>query len=113
MAVPGNNTNVQAAMRRAITRFNETFSAKYAALAEQTAKDNAPWKDRTGDARRLLNGKVIDDGEAIGIQLIHRVEYGKFLETANSGKNAILKPTIEGIRADYLNVARQVFGGKK
>jgi hypothetical protein len=111
MAAPGNNVDVKGAMNRLITRFNETVSAKYAALAEQTAKDNAPWKDQTGDARKLLKGKTIDDGEAIGIQLVHRVEYGKHLETAHSGRYAILKPTIEGLRERFFQAARQVFGG--
>jgi hypothetical protein len=113
MAEPGNNTNVQAAMGRLLARFRDTVCAKYAAEAEQTAKANAPWKDRTGDARKLLKGRVIDDGEALGFALAHRVEYGKHLETANSGKYAILKPTIEGLRAGFFAAARQVFGGNR
>jgi len=113
MAVPGNNANVQAAMGRLLARFRDTVCAKYAAEAEQTAKANAPWTDRTGDARRLLKGKVIDDGDALGIQLVHRVEYGPNLETANSGKYAILKPTIEGVRADFFAAARECFGGRR
>jgi hypothetical protein len=110
--VPGNNTDVQAAMNRLIARFRDTFCEKYAALAEQTAKANAPWTDRTGDARKLLKGKVINDEEAIGIQLMHRVEYGKYLERDGDGKHAILKPTIEGLRAGFFETARAVFGGK-
>jgi hypothetical protein len=113
MAVPGNNTNVQAAMGRLLVRFRDTVCEKYAAEAEQKAKENAPWTDRTGDARKLLKGEVVDDGEALGFSLAHRVEYGKHLETANSGKYAILKPTIEGLRADFFAAARQVFGDRR
>jgi len=113
MAGDGNNTNVQAAMGRLLVRFRDTICAKYAAEAEQIAKDNAPWKDRTGDARKLLKGKVIDDGDNLGFALIHRVEYGKHLETANSGKYAILKPTIEALRAGFFATASQVFGGNR
>jgi len=112
MAVPGNNTNVQAAMGRLLARFSDTVCAKYAAEAEQIAKANAPWTNRTGDARKLLKGEVIDDGESIGISLMHRVEYGKHLETANDGKYAILKPTIESLRSGFFATARSFFGGR-
>jgi len=77
---------VQAAMGRLVARFRDTVCEEYAAEAEQAAKANAPWVDRTGDARELLKGKVIDEKDAVGFQLMHRVEYGKHLETANSGK---------------------------
>ena len=109
----GNQTNVQAAMERITKRFSETISAKYAVDAEQMAKDNAPWEDRTGDARKLLKGKVIDEENAIGFRLMHRVEYGKYLETANSNKYAILKPTIEALRADFFKAAREIFRSKR
>jgi len=103
--------DVQAAVGRLLVRFMDTACAKYAAEAEQIAKANAPWTDRTGDARKLLKGKVIDDGESLGVRLMHRVEYGKHLETAHDGKYAILKPTIEGLRSDFFSVARKFFGG--
>jgi len=105
--------DITAAMRRLIKRFNETVSAKYAAEAEQYAKENRPWTDRTGDARRLLKGAVIDGDGFIGIRLMHRVEYGKRLETANDGKYAILKPTIENLRSAFFATARDFFGGRQ
>jgi hypothetical protein len=43
---------------------------------------------------------------------MHRVEYGKYSETANEGKCAILKITIEGLRADFFNAVEKFFGGK-
>jgi len=107
--VPGNNTNVKAAMDRLTARFRDTFCEEYAFEAEL----NAPWTDRTGDARKLLKGEVIDKKGAIGIQLLHRVEYRKALETANDGNYAILKPTIEGLRAKFFETVREIFGGKK
>lgn len=113
MAEPGNNTNVQAARGRLLTRFRDDVCAKYAAEAEQRAKESRPWTDRTGDARRLLKGKVIDDGEALGVALCHRVEYGKWLETANDGKYAILKPTIESLRSDFFAKMREFFGDRR
>lgn len=104
--------DVKAAMSRIISRFRDTICEKYAAEAEQIAKSTAPWTDRTGDARKLLKGSVINDKDVIGFQLAHRVEYGKHLETANDGKYAILKPTIESMRAGFFNAARIAFGGK-
>jgi len=111
--VDGNNTNIQAAMGRLLVRLRDTVCAKYAVEAEQIAKANAPWKDQTGDARKLLKGVVIDDGKALGVALVHRVEYGKHLETANDGKYAILKPTIEGLRAKFFEAARKAFGDRR
>jgi len=104
--------DVQAAMGRLLTRFRDTVCVKYASEAEQMAKANAPWTDRTGDARKLLKGKVVDDGEALGFQLMHRVEYGKHLERDGDGKYSILKPTVESLRASFFNVANSIFGGK-
>jgi len=104
--------DVQAAMGRLVTRFRDTVCAKYAAEAEQIAKANAPWTDRTGDARKLLKGAVVDDCDALGFQLMHRVEYGKHLERDGDGKYSILKPTIEGLRASFFNVAKSIFGGR-
>jgi len=48
----------------------------------------------------------------LGIRLMHRVEYGKHLETANSGKYAILKPTIENIRQDFFDAVKKAVGGR-
>ena len=105
-------TDVHAAVGRVLARFRDTVCAKYAAEAEQRAKENRPWTDRTGDARKLLKGRVIDDGETLGVALAHRVEYGKSLETAHDGKYAILKPTIEGLRSEFFATARKFFGGR-
>lgn len=56
---------------------------------------NAPWTDRTGDARAGL-GFAIDEGltEAT-VTLYHSVSYGVWLEIALGGRYAIIVPTIE------------------
>ena len=102
---PGNHTNIDAAMGRLLLKFRDTVCVKYAAEAEQIAKENAPWTDRTGDARKLLRGTVIDDGKALGFQLAHRVEYGKWLERDGDGKYSILKPTVEGLKVGFFEAA--------
>ena len=113
-------------MERLTNRFVETACKKYAAEAEQLAKANAPWEDRTGDARKLLKGVALDgktevklkkgtvtigEDNCIGFALVHRVGYGKYLEKDGDGKYAILKPVIEAMRPRFLNTARQIFGG--
>jgi hypothetical protein len=106
-----NKVDVQAALGRVLIRVRDTC-AKYAVEAEQIAKGTVPWKDRSKDARKLLKGYVIDDGEALGIGLAHRVEYGPYLERDGDGKYSILKPTIEGLRLSFMGAVREIMGGK-
>lgn len=66
------------------------------AEAEQSAKDNAPWTDRTGDARKSIKGTraVIENSSAYGYLYIG-VDYGIFLELCNQGRFRIIFPTLE------------------
>ncbi len=59
------------------------------------AKSNAPWQDRTGDARAGLDVDVSEDVDAVIIQLYHTVDYGLWLEVIQNGEYAILLPTLE------------------
>ncbi len=68
---------------------------KTAIEALDYAKANAPWADRTGDARAGLDTHVEWDGETIVWQLYHTVSYGLWLETIQSGALAIIMPTLE------------------
>ena len=70
----------------------------WAGTLEARAKKNAPWKDRTSNARNGLFGEAEISGfwrDEVLIKLAHSVEYGVFLELANDGKYAILKPTLD------------------
>lgn len=58
-------------------------------------KNNAPWTDQTGAARNGLNGQVFSDDDGVAIVFYHSVFYGIFLELKNSGKYAIINPTIQ------------------
>jgi hypothetical protein len=62
---------------------------------EAYMKNNAPWTDRTGNARNGLAAHAYQDGDQIGILLYHQVSYGIWLEIANAAKYAIINPTIE------------------
>jgi hypothetical protein len=59
------------------------------------AKANAPWNDRTGDARAGLDTSVQWEGDTIVWDLYHQVDYGLPLETIQNGRFAIIMPTLE------------------
>jgi|SRR6478736_3074047 len=65
-------------------------------MVEEDAKANAPWEDRSHDARNGLKAAlVINDREGTyTIFLGHSVAYGVFLEYANGGNFAIIEPTL-------------------
>lgn len=62
---------------------------------EAYAKANAPWEDRTGDAREGLTATAEVEDEGFVINLFHTVEYGIWLEIRWGGTYAIIEPTIE------------------
>lgn len=75
-------------------------------MLEARAKKDAPWTDRTGEARRRLHAKTIVEPNAVIVQLHHGVYYGVFLEVSRAGKFAILKPTLDKSRADIMQALR-------
>lgn len=67
---------------------------------QDDARRNAPWHDRTGNARSGLFAVTDAEGAASDIVAIylshgHTVVYGKFLELSRAGKYAVILPTIE------------------
>lgn len=66
-----------------------------AAKVQDYARDNAPWKDRTTNARGGLFAKSNVNPTNVEIILYHTVPYGIFLEVKNSGEYAIIRPTLE------------------
>lgn len=56
------------------------------------AKHNAPWRDRTGNARRSIHQEQGDNGMStlIGIGM----PYGKYLELSHGGKYRIIHPAV-------------------
>lgn len=57
-------------------------------------KQEAPWTDQTGMARRTLLAEVEQDERRIDLVFSHGVPYGKWLELAHGGRWAIVGPTI-------------------
>jgi hypothetical protein len=70
---------------------------------ESYMKENAPWHDRTGNARRGLSADVSENINAIRIELSHSVDYGIFLEYAMEERFAILEPTARLKGPDVIN----------
>lgn len=66
-----------------------------AAEALEYAQSNAPWADRTGDARAGLDVDVQWEGHSIVWEMFHTVDYGLYLETRWNAKYAIIMPTLE------------------
>lgn len=63
--------------------------------AERYMKSNAPWTDRTGNARQGLHAAVQRERlKLYALILAHTVEYGIWLEVTHGGANRIIEPTI-------------------
>lgn len=81
--------------------------------AEKHMKENAPWTDRTGNARNGLKAQTVVETNQVTIYLFHQVPYGVYLETRNSGKYQIINPTIDIFAPKYVElVAKLAFDGR-
>lgn len=56
------------------------------------AKQNAPWTDRTGNARRSIHSETSMDGMSIAIGIGE--SYGRFLETGFGGRYRVIDPSV-------------------
>lgn len=105
-----NTVDFEAAINRRLDRLYARLEG-FAARAEQQAKEERPWTDQTVDARNGLRGEAFRDESEMGVRLMHTMEYGLYLETANDGKYAILKPTLDAVFPDIKAAAIEEFGG--
>lgn len=64
-------------------------------IIEDYMKINAPWKDRSSNARQTLNVTVDKSKDRTELILAHGMEYGIYLELAHSGAWAIINPTLD------------------
>lgn len=81
----------------------------YAPIVEATAKEDAPWTDRTGNARSGLQGLVDDISETVvALYLIHKMEYGVWLELVHQERYAVILPTMQAHYADIFNMLKSV-----
>lgn len=73
----------------------EEIVREFASEMASYAQTNAPWEDRTGEARSGLHTEVYEGDNTMGITLFHTVDYGVWLEVRWGGKYAIIMPTVE------------------
>lgn len=74
---------------------------RYETLATNHLRENAPWKDRTGNARNGLMAK--HDATPMvkhELTLYHSMPYGYWLEVRWSGRYAIIGPTMVALAPD-------------
>lgn len=70
---------IQSLSRQAPNVVNDIATSE-ASCAEAWMKENAPWTDRTSDARQGLFGRSERSGNVITVTLGHTMEYGEYLE---------------------------------
>lgn len=90
----------------------ETF-LEYAIEILNYAQDNAPWADRTGDARHGLDVDVYQQGDEVVLDLFHTVSYGQWLETIQGGEFAIIMPTLERFAPEVFGAAGGITAGEE
>lgn len=78
-----------------------------AAEMENYGKENRPWTDRTGNARRSITGTHAIEKNNIRAVLAIGVDYGVYLELSNGGKYRIVWPTIQQHRQKFLNYLKE------
>lgn len=78
--------------------------------AESYMRENAPWTDRTGNARSTLHAEAFHEPPIRhGIVCSHGMPYGIWLEIANEGRFQIINPTIDAVGQELMNGLRLLF----
>lgn len=79
-------------------------------VLEAYAKENAPWTDRTGNARQGLQA-IVDDlsQDTVKLYLAHGMEYGLWLEIRWAGRYAAIWPTIQAHLTQIRQMLQEVF----
>lgn len=80
----------------------------YGSKMQSEAQQEAPWKDRTGDARKGLFGEAMEDEDKLRVRISHSMEYGVYLELAHSQKYAILEPVAKRNAPEFIRDAQEV-----
>jgi hypothetical protein len=111
------------------------IASKWGQDAQDAARQQAPWEDRSGNARSgiffaveglglgtmigevsaeakaLMKDVKVESAEGRGVIVVvsHTVFYGKYLETARGGKHAIIMSTIEANLPKLENLVSEIF----
>ena len=81
-----------------------------AKLMESWAKENAPWTDRTSNARQGIKGQAYWNSDTIIVTLSHSVNYGIWLELANHRNYAILEKSINAEKDTLIQNYKKLLG---
>ena len=71
---------------------------------EAKAVRDRPWTDRTNAARNSIAGSHAHTGNEIVVALAIGVDYGKYLELSNGGKYRVIRPTVDVMRREFLQL---------
>ncbi len=107
-------------LARAVERYGDRVLTAVAAVAQRVAtemqneaKANATWTDRTGNARTGLFGTSEADfaRKVVTIYLSQgtAIDYGVWLELANSGRYAVVMRTMEAHYQDLMDMLKEIF----
>jgi HK97 gp10 family phage protein len=102
-----------------VRRKEEHFLASAATLSQglkgemvADMQQNAPWNDRTGNARAGLGGDVQVSRSEIVFTLFHSVYYGIYLEegTRKMAPRPIIRPTMQAAGPKIMRLLAEAFG---
>lgn len=65
---------------------------KVAKEVQEELQREAPWTDRTGEARKSLFAEAEETDGVVTISMGYGVEYGEYLERSHFGKFAVINP---------------------
>ena len=83
---------------------------KYSQQGAGYARENRPWADKSGDARRSLHGYVVKD-RIISARISHGMLYGIHLEKRYGGRYAILPKVKLRYQAEFYEDIKAAVGG--
>lgn len=92
------SSELTAGIRNLPPKINSAIAAvvdAYAVQGENEMRKNAPWHDRTGEARNGLHCRVSHVAGRHTVTFAHGVSYGIWLEVRWAGRYAIVGPTIQ------------------
>ncbi|MBZ0293569.1 MAG: hypothetical protein K8L99_13460 [Anaerolineae bacterium] len=86
------------------------LALEFAPIIESYAKENAPWTDRTANARQSLYTVVEElSQDVVALYLSHGVYYGIFLEVRYAGNYGIVWQAIEAHLPEITQRLHQLF----
>lgn len=80
---------------------------------EHYAKEHRPWTDRTGNARRTLEGRLEHSGAQYHLAVVGHMPYSVYLELGFGQRYAILYPTVNALTPGILRGMAGTIAGLK